>query len=102
MDWIESIDHLYMMSLVVRVELRGSDDEINEKVHDWFVPERVALSAMLDRAVIGGRDFRIDPAGYLRFVLFASNGTGHRRIGRVIQRICEIETHKTMSMLGFA
>ena len=91
-----------MMSLVVRVELRGSDDEINEKVHDWFVPECVAISAMLDQAVIGGCDFRINTAGYLQFVLFASNGTGHRRIGRVIQRICEIETHKTMSMLGFA
>ena len=86
----------------MRVELRDSDDEINEKVHDWFMPETVALSAMLDRAAIGGGDFWIDTAGHLLFALFVSNGTGHRRIGRVIQHICEIETYKTMSPLGFA
>ena len=101
-DWMGAIDHLRMTSLIVRVEPRGSDDEIKEKVQEWFVPESVALSAMLDGAVVAGGDFRIDTAGHLRFALFVSKGTGHRRIGRVIQRICEIETYKTMSMLGFA
>ena len=57
---------------------------------------------MLDGAVIGGGDFRIDAAGHLRFALFVSNGMSHLRLGRVIQRICEIETYKTMSMRGFA
>ncbi len=27
---------------------------------------------------------------------------GNRRIGRIVQRLCEIETYKSMSMLGFA
>ena len=101
-DWMGAIDHLRMTSLIVRVEPRGNDEEIKEKVQEWFVPESVALSAMLDGAVVAGGDFRIDTAGHLRFSLFVSKGTGHRRIGRVIQRICEIETYKTMSMLGFA
>ena len=48
MDWIGSIDHLRMTSLVMRVEPRTSDIEIKEKVHDGFVPESLALSAMLD------------------------------------------------------
>jgi len=101
-DWMGAIDHLRMTSLIVRVEPRGNDEEIKEKVQEWFVPESVALSAMLDGAVVAGGDFRIDTVGHLRFALFVSKGTGHRRIGRVIQRICEIETYKTMSMLGFA
>ena len=86
----------------MRVEPRTSDIEIKEKVHDWFMPESLALSAMLDGAVIGGGDFRIDAASHLRFALFVGNGTGHCGVGRVIQRICEIETYKTMSMLSFA
>ena len=90
MEWMESIDHVRMTSLIMRVEPRGSDSEIKEKVHDWFVPESVALSAMLEGAVIGGGDFWIDTAGHLRFALFVSSGTGYRRVGRVIQRICEI------------
>ena len=85
-----SIDHLRMTSLIMRVEPRGSDNEIKEKVHDWFVPESVALSAMLEEAVIGGSGFWIDTAGHLRSALFVSSGTGHRRVGRVIQCICEI------------
>lgn len=101
-DWMGAIDHLRMTSLIVRVEPRGNDEEIKEKVQEWFVPESVALSAMLDGAVVAGGDFRIDTAGHLRFALFVRKGTGHRRIGRAIQRICEIETYKTMSMLGFA
>ena len=59
-------------------------------MYDWFVPDSVAVSAMLDGAMIGGGDFRIDVAGHLRFALFLSNGTGHLCVGRVIQRICEI------------
>ena len=57
---------------------------------------------MLDGSLVAGGDFRIDAAGHLRFALFVSKGTGNRRVGRVIQRICEIETYKSMSMLGFA
>jgi uncharacterized membrane-anchored protein len=38
----------------------------------------------------------------MRFVVFASDQTGERRIGRIVQRLCEIETYKSMSMLGFA
>jgi uncharacterized membrane-anchored protein len=51
--------------------------------------------------VVAG-DFRIDPAGHLRFSLHVAPTTGKRRIGRVVQRLCEIETYKAMSMLGFA
>jgi uncharacterized membrane-anchored protein len=49
--------------------------------------------------VIAG-DFRIDPAGHMRFAVFVAPTTGQRRIGRVVQRLCEIETYKAMSMLG--
>jgi len=47
-------------------------------------------------------DFRIDPAGHMRFSLHVASETGERRIGRIVQRISEIETYKAMSMLGFA
>jgi hypothetical protein len=42
------------------------------------VQESVALSAMLDFAVVTGGDFRIDSAGYLQFVLFVIKGVGNR------------------------
>ena len=101
-DWIADIEHLRITSLILRIEPRGADADISQKVQDWFVQESVALSAMLDSVVVAGGDFRIDPAGHLRFALFVTQGVGNRRVGRVIQRICEIETYKSMSMLGFS
>jgi uncharacterized membrane-anchored protein len=36
----------------------------------------------------------------MRFVVFVKPGTGARRVGRIVQRLCEIETYRAMSMLG--
>ena len=64
--------------------------------------ESVSLKLVLDGAVASGRDFRIDPAGHLKFALFVNKGVGNRRIGRLVQRICDIETYKLMSMFEFS
>jgi uncharacterized membrane-anchored protein len=36
----------------------------------------------------------------MRFAVFVRPGTGARRVGRIVQRLCEIETYRAMSMLG--
>jgi uncharacterized membrane-anchored protein len=84
------------------VERLDGDDGIIAKAYEWFVPESVAISRVLDDELVVASDFRIDPAGHLRMAVFARNGTGERRIGRVVQRLCEIETYKSMAMLGLA
>ncbi|MFD1342370.1 DUF3422 family protein [Litorisediminicola beolgyonensis] len=101
-DWLQAAPGVRITSALIRCCPRpDSVDEIEEKVEDWFVSESVAVSSVIDdEAVIAG-DFRIDPAGHLRFVLFAAPEVGERRIGRIVQRLCEIETYKSMSMLGF-
>ena len=65
-----------------------------------MVPESLAVSHVLDRTAVVAGDFRIDSNGHMRFAVFCRSDTGSRRIGRVVQRICEIETYKAMSMLG--
>ncbi|EPX84950.1 hypothetical protein Salmuc_00547 [Salipiger mucosus DSM 16094] len=87
---------------MIRICERPEDDEtINPMLDDWLVPDSIAVSRMLDDALIVAGDFRIDPAGHQRFAVFPRADVGERRVGRVVQRICEIETYKTMSMLGF-
>jgi len=88
-------------SALIRVEVQEGDDGIREKLADWFVPESLAVSRVLDDAAVIGADFRIDPAGHMRFAVFSRPRTGARRVGRVIQRLCEIETYKAMAMIGF-
>ncbi|NNF89973.1 MAG: DUF3422 domain-containing protein, partial [Boseongicola sp.] len=64
--------------------------------------DSLAVSRVLDDSAIMAGDFRIDEAGHMRFALFVRPDVGATRVGRVVQRICEIETYKTMSMLGFS
>jgi uncharacterized membrane-anchored protein len=45
-------------------------------------------------------DFRIDPTGHLRMAVFASPEASERRLGRIVQRLLEIETYKVMAMLA--
>ncbi len=101
-DWLMSSPGQRVTSILMRVVSRPDDAQIRAHLLDWFEPESLAVAGVLDGAAICASDFRIDPAGHMRFALFVSDGTGNRRTGRVIQRLCEIETYKAMSMLGFA
>lgn len=101
-DWLASAPGTRVTSALIRVEVAEADDGITDKVNDWFVPESLAISRVLEDELVIAGDFRIDPAGHMRFAVFARPRTGQRRIGRVVQRLCEIETYKAMSMLGLA
>lgn len=101
-DWLMASPGQRVTSAMVRVVERESDAVVKSKLLDWFEPESLAVARVLDDAAICASDFRIDPAGHMRFALFVAEGTGRRRTGRIVQRLCEIETYKAMSMLGFA
>ena len=101
-DWLQSAPGTRITSALIRIEPMKTDEEIAAKTDEWFVPESLALSRVLDGELVIAADFRIDSAGHMRFAIFADPDCGARRIGRVMQRLCEIETYKTMSMLGLA
>ncbi|MGZ2258349.1 DUF3422 family protein [Roseobacter sp. A03A-229] len=102
-DWLAEAPGQRMTSILLNVVPKPADaEEINARLKDWFVSESLAVSSVLDDAAVVAGDFRIDLNGHLRFAVFADEATGARRIGRIVQRLCEIETYKTMSMLGFA
>lgn len=101
-DWLDAAPGVRITSALIRVETAAGDDGILDKVADWFVPESLAISRVLDDGLVVAGDFRIDVGGHMRFAVFARPETGMRRTGRVVQRLCEIETYKAMSMLGLA
>ncbi len=45
-------------------------------------------------------DFAVDPAGYTRLVIRADGAADRLEIGRLAQRVLEIETYRTMALLG--
>ncbi len=101
-EWLRKAPGVRITSALIRVELAEGDEGIVAKVDDWFVPESLAISRVLDGELIIASDFRIDTGGHMRFAVFARSQAGERRTGRVVQRLCEIETYKAMSMLGLS
>lgn len=102
-DWLDAAPGQRMTSVLLNIVPKPQDPEdIAAHLKKWFVSESLAASMVLDEAAVVAGDFRIDLNGHLRFAVFADVATGARRIGRIVQRLCEIETYKTMSMLGFA
>ena len=101
-EWLEAAPGQRVTSLMIRILPRPEPKRIKAALKDWFVPESLAVADVLDDSAVVAGDFRIDPAGHMRFALFANAATGSQRIGRLVQRLCEIETYRAMSMLGFS
>jgi uncharacterized membrane-anchored protein len=101
-DWLSSSPGRRVVSLLIRVEeMAGDEAAMLARMDDWFVTESLAVARVVDGAAVIAGDFRIDPAGHMRFAVFVRPGTGTGRVGRIVQRLCEIETYRAMSMLGF-
>lgn len=100
-DWVASAPGKRLAAVSIRIEALPEDpDDINPSLADWFVPESLVCAWVLEGAAVIAGDFRIDPTGQMRFAVFVRPGTGPGRVGRIVQRICEIETYRAMSMLG--
>jgi len=101
-DWLSAAPGVRVTSALIRVEPLKDDETLRQSIAEWFVPESLAVARVLDNAAVIAGDFRIDPAGHQRLLISVMPDTGPRRVGRIMQRLCEIETYKSMSMLGFA
>lgn len=100
-DWLATAPGTRLTSVLIRVEELPEDEAVMlDKVDGWFVPESLAMARVVDGAAVIAGDFRIDAAGHMRFAVFVKKGTGARRLGRIVQRLCEVETYRAVSMLG--
>ena len=100
-EWRDKAAGRVAASVLIRIEEHpGSDEAMMTKLESWFVAESLAVARVVDGAAVVAGDFRIDPDGNMRFAVFVRPDTGARRVGRIVQRLCEIETYRAMSMLG--
>lgn len=101
-DWLKEAPGVCITSALIRVTPYRDDETSRAEIAQSFVPESVAVARVLDGSCLVAGDFRIDPAGHQRFLVHVRPDTGPQRVGRVVQRLCEIETYKSLSMLGFS
>jgi len=80
------------LSIVSRTKLISS-------VGEFFSPESLCVVEASDGQARVSTDFLVDPNGFTRF-LIESRGMTERRAGRLMQRVLEIETYRTLALLG--
>ena len=100
-DWQSEAPGKRIAAALVQVEVLPDDPaEALTRLEEWFVPDSLTAAWVLEEAALVAGDFRIDASGWMRFAVFVRPGTGAGRIGRIVQRLLELETYRAMSMLG--
>ncbi|PID54582.1 MAG: hypothetical protein CSB46_01680, partial [Micrococcales bacterium] len=85
----------------VQVEVLAMPDDPIRQLRRWLDPTRTVASTVLGASVVIASDFVMTANGWTRFVVFADPATGPGRLGRVVQRLLDIETYRAMAMLGY-
>lgn len=103
-DWLNSAPGSTIAAIQCElVDNRGNDGlhtGVPEEILRHFDLQSVAVASILDGSAIALGDFRIHEQGFTRFALLQQGDTGPRRLGRVVQRLLEIEVYRTMAMLA--
>lgn len=100
-DILRDAPGLRIASARFRIQDYKSVDQAKQVLQTDHSRDSLAVARVLDdQGVIAG-DFSPDPSGDMRFSVMVQDVVGPKRIGRTVQRLCEIETYRAMAMLGW-
>lgn len=102
-DWLAETGGRVISAAMVRVE-RAADQAAAEErflsgLADSFADESVSLGWVVDDEALVATDFRLHEDGFARIAVIALDGIGPRRLGRIVQRLLEIESYKSFALL---
>jgi uncharacterized membrane-anchored protein len=101
-DWLAEAPGKVVTSTLIRIERMNeitTEARLRDQAEDWFVPESLTASRVIDGEAVVVTDFRIDENGHTRMAILAQPDIGARRLGRIAQRLLEIDTYKSMALL---
>jgi uncharacterized membrane-anchored protein len=101
-DWLAEAPGRLVTSCLVLVETASEEEEatiVETAFPEWFVPESLAASRVSEGDAVVASDFRIDARGNTRFAVLTRPACNPRRLGRMVQRLLEVEIYKSMAML---
>lgn len=97
-DWLEAMPgELLVATTLVLTPAPPHDEDVPQS--SWFVRDSLCCTSVSDGAAVVWTDFRIHEDGFSRF-LIQGKGLSPRRAGRLVQRLLDIETYRTMAMLA--
>ena len=100
--WLEGLpgQRLVALNLWAFSGTTEDDEAPDPRIKQLLYDETLVGSAVSDGRCEAYTDFAIHPDGYSRTLLFVGNATP-RGLGRLIQRLLEIETYRMAALMGF-
>lgn len=103
-DWLAAAPGALIAAIRVHVESvdgpEAADQALMQRLQRHFVAESIAGAHVGEGQATVFGDFRIHEDGFTRFAVLAGPTAGPRRLGRIVQRLVEIETYRVLSMLA--
>ncbi len=97
-DWLEQLEGRVLVALHISVERGRPIEPSNPLLKEVFRPSPLVGS----RVLAGGElwtDFHIAADGF-SYILVRDTGLQETQTGRLVQRLCEIETYRMMALLA--
>ncbi|WP_134725755.1 DUF3422 family protein [Paracoccus luteus] len=99
--WQRAAPGRRVVAAMIQIDVLPDDvTRVDDRLASLFAVDGLSASSVLDGQGVIATDFRIDAAGWMRFAVFVHPEVGPGRIGRLVQRLLELETYRAMSMLG--
>ena len=103
-DWLAAAPGVAVAAITAELRLDENLHEDSEtpprKATAHFAGESLAGCVTAGGAALAFGDFRLDAEGFTRFLMLVRPGASARQMGRMAQRLLEIETYRAMSMLA--
>jgi uncharacterized membrane-anchored protein len=98
-EWLPALPGRVLVAANVMLLPAEAEVPTDAALARWFAGNVVVGSEVADAAALAFTDFRVHADGFSRFLLL-SRRLAPRRAGRVVQRLCEIEAYRMMSLLA--
>jgi uncharacterized membrane-anchored protein len=97
-DWLKNLPGECLAHIQLWAKLT-QDLADREELHQQFREESLVACQLAEGSATLHTDFQIDPSGCSRMLLRVGQ-LSQRRLGRLVQRLLEIETYRMMALLG--
>ena len=97
-DWLKNLPGECLAHIQLWAKLT-QDLSDRQELHQQFREESLVACQLAEGSATLHTDFQIDPSGCSRMLLRVGQ-LSQRRLGRLVQRLLEIETYRMMALLG--
>ncbi|PDT90885.1 Egg lysin [Bradyrhizobium sp. Y36] len=95
---IRSLRQSGQLLVAVKLEVEQTSAAL-ERAQQLFERGSLAVAAVRSGPAVVASDFRTDDQGFVR-ILVCNDGLSPGRLGALVQRVLEIETYRTLALLG--